>query len=253
MNAVAAELLRERARLDDGERVVGHVFANRALLLTALTHSSYKNEHAVAVDDNEVLEFVGDAVLSLVVVDALVAAAAARGAGVDEGALTERRAAHVSAENLAKASVQHGLDRLVRGSHGFAAAVPKNVAADVVEAVIGAVYRDAGLEAARTVVLRLLGPPPEAVVVSGTHAKRVLQERLQRLLGRAPEYSVMRGDGPNHAPTFHATVSANGVVLGSGAGKNKQAATEAAAAAAVAAWADLDDAALVARVRAGNP
>ena len=128
----------------------------------------------------------------------------------------------------------------------------EGVRADVVEAVIGAVWLDAGghgLAACRTLIFHLLGPPPTAVVEGEMHAKRVLQERLERLLGKAPDYRVVRGDGPNHAPTYRAEVCFNTVVLGAGEGSNKRLATEAAADTAVKALIDVDDQALRERLQ----
>lgn len=258
------ELQRESARLARAEDVVGHVFVDRARLLSALTHRSFLNEQPTSVAHNEVLELLGDAVLSLVTVEELVR----QTPGAEEGALTERRAAHVSAENLTRASTSSGLQALLRTGKGLRlagnrtgtdeaqGAVGDNLAADVVEAVIGAVYLDAGaaghdgLSAARRVVFRLLGAPPKDVVVVAAHAKRVLQERLQRLFGKPPEYVVTRADGPNHAPVYDAVVAWAGHTLGKGSGKNKRAATEGAAADAVTALAAVDDAALVARLSA---
>ena len=240
------ELAAEAQRLSRAEVMAGHVFADRSLLLRALTHRSFLNEQATAFSHNEVLELLGDAVLSLVVVELLVGSSP----DAEEGHLTERRAAHVSTENLARASVRTGLSELLRTGNGLrpGGKLSENLAADVVEAVLGAVFQDGGLSAARKVVHALLGPPPAAVVVVTTHAKRVLQERLQRLFGKAPEYVVTRGDGPNHAPHYQATVAFAGHALGAGSGKNKRLATEEAAAAAVAALSMVDDPALRARL-----
>lgn len=238
----------EASRLAAAEAVVGYQFRDRRYLLTALTHSSWKNEHTTDVEHNEVLEFLGDAVLSLVVVDDLVRSSPE----ATEGALTERRAAHVSAEALAVAATRTGLDGLLRTGKGLSANRPQNVVADVVEAVIGAVWLDAGtggLDACRTVVHHLLGAPPTVVAEAGLHAKRVLQERLQRLLGKAPDYRVVRADGPNHAPTYQAEVCFKDVVLGAGSGTNKRSATEAAAADAVLSLASVDDDALRGRLQ----
>ncbi len=235
------ELEYERDRLTKAEVVLGYRFGDRAWLLAALTHRSWLNEHTTTLGHNELLELLGDAVLSVIVVDELVRTSPAT---VGEGELTVRRAAHVSAEALAPVAVRVGLVPLLRAGRGIAANVPANVAADVVEAVIGAVWRDAGeggLEACRTLILRLLGPPPQTAVVTSAHAKRVLQERLQRLFGRAPDYRIERLDGPNHAPNFRADVAFAGHVLGSGTGSNKRNATEAAAQHAVEALVDVND------------
>ncbi len=250
---VSRELDAEAQRLSRAEQVAAHVFVDRALLLQALTHKSFLNENDTVLGHNEVLELLGDAVLSLVVVEYLVGASAITTpahSGSEEGQLTERRAAHVSTENLARAALSTGLAELLRTGKGLRpqGQLSANLAADVVEAVLGAVYQDAGLAAARTTVHALLGPPPEVVVVGAAHAKRVLQERLQRLFGKAPEYVVTRGDGPNHAPLYRAVVAFAGQALGEGCGKNKRVATEVAAAAAVASLACVDDPALRARL-----
>lgn len=239
------ELAAEAPRLARAEALLGHVFGDRARLLQALTHRSYLNERDSAVPHNELLELLGDAVLSLVVVDSLVRASPDAG----EGALTERRAAHVSTENLARAATSSGLVEVLRTGRSLAAGVPENAAADVVEAVLGACYLDAGLEASRELVLRLLGPPPATATPLQAAAKKELQERLQRVVGRAPAYVVEHRDGPNHAPTFSADVVVGDVVLGHGEGRNKRAATEAAAAAALAALIGVDDADLGTRLR----
>lgn len=238
--SVVDDVRAEATRLAAAETVIAYAFRDRRHLLTALTHSSWKNEHSTDVEHNEVLEFLGDAVLSLVVVDELVKCSP----GATEGALTERRAAHVSAEVLAMAATRTGLDGLLRTGKGLSGNRPQNVVADVVEAVIGGVWLDAGtngLDACRAVVHQLLGAPPTVVAEAGMHAKRVLQERLQRLLGKAPDYHVVRADGPNHAPTYRAEVCFKDVVLGAGNGTNKRSATEAAAADAVLSLASVDD------------
>jgi len=248
----AADVAAEAERLDAAEAVLGYRFVERAHLLRALTHSSYKNERPAGVADNEVLELLGDSVLSLVVVEALVR----NGDGAGEGELTERRAAHVSAPTLAKAAATTGLDRLLRTGKGLTGGRPDNVIADVVEAALGAVWLDAGdggLTACRAVVQRLLGPPPASATVVEVHAKRSLQERLQRLFGRPPDYDVRREDGPNHAPVFVAEVRFDTHLLGQGRGKNKRAATEAAAGAALDDITPLTDDTLRARLRRRAP
>lgn len=252
LRSIADDVAAEGERLAKAEVVIGHRFRDRTHLLAALTHSSWTNEHPTETPDNEVLELLGDAVLSVIVVDALVQ----HSPGAGEGELTERRAAHVSADTLARAASAVGLDALLRTERGLEAQRPLNVVADVVEAVLGAVWRDAGddgLTACRAVVWRLLGPPPDVVQEGRQNPKRLLQERLQRLVGRAPEYAVERGEGPNHAPTFIATARYDGTVLGSGTGGNKRLATEAAAANACTALDDVDDATLKARLRPVRP
>jgi ribonuclease-3 len=240
-----AELAREAARLERAELILAHAFRDRALLLTALTHRSLLNEVTSSVPHNEVLELLGDAVLSLASVEALVVSSP----GSDEGDLTVRRAAYVSEEHLARRADESGLVELLRTGKSIQGRVPVSARADLVEALLGAVYRDAGLEAARQVVRRLLGDVPASAAAHSAHAKRTLQERLQTLFGEPPQYDVERGDGPNHAPTYRAIAVFRGVRLGEGQGKNKRSATEAAAADALSRL-DVDDDALRARLKA---
>lgn len=243
-----AELHAEASRLGRAEAIVGRAFVDRGLLLSALTHRSFLNERKSAVAHNEVLELLGDAVLSLVVVEELVRSSP----DAAEGDLTERRAAHVSTGNLAKAATSSGLVDLLRTGRSLAAGVPENAAADVVEAVLGACYHDGGLDAGRAFVFRLLGPPPEVAQPTTANAKKDLQERLQGLVRHAPTYVVAHKEGPNHAPVFAAEVVIGDLVLGRGEGKNKRLATEAAAAAALESLADVDDEALTAQLRASG-
>lgn len=243
---LAEELLAEAGRLERAMTLLGHRFAEPALLLCALTHKSLLNEKRSAVRDNEVLELLGDAVVSLVTVEALVRESPMAG----EGELTERRAAHVSEEALAARADSLGLAALMRTGKSIAGRVPLSARADLVEALLGAVYRDAGLEAARHVAERLLGPPPAEALAPAANAKRALQERLQGLFGEPPAYEVERGEGPNHAPTYRAVARFRGESLGEGLGGNKRAATEAAAADALERL-DRDDAVLRARFEAG--
>ncbi len=219
------ELDAHRPLLLRAEAVLGYAFANRATLLTALTHTSYLNEHATAVRSNEVLEFLGDAVLGLVTAHALVA----QTPNASEGDFTDRRSAHVSAAALLRAAEVHDLAALLRTGKG-ASAVVVSARADVVEALLGAVFTDGGFAVAASAAERLLGAPPRSVAAVATpHAKRELQELLQSLFGTAPSYTTARTDGPNHAPVYRAEVALFDEVLGAGDGSNKQNATQAAA------------------------
>jgi ribonuclease-3 len=246
MAALEGELVREAERLGRAEEILGHRFRARALLLRALTHESLLNEKPSDSGDNEVLELLGDAVLSLVTVEALAAQSPEAG----EGELTDRRAAYVSEDALAVRADTLGLASLLRTGRSIEGKVPLSARADLVEALVGAVYQDAGLEAARAVVHRLLGEPPREAKSAAPNPKRALQERLQGLFGEAPTYDVERGEGPNHAPTYRASAMFRGAALGTGEGKSKRASTEAAAADALEKL-DVDDEAL--RARFGGP
>src|SRR4051812_601047 len=208
---------------------LGHKFKDEEVLLRALTHSSLLNEKKSAVGDNEILELLGDAVLSLCVVEALVNSSPHS----DEGELTDRRAAHVSELALANAADDTGLSSLLRTGRSIVGRVPTSARADLVEALLGAVYQDGGLDAARTTTTKILGEPPTQARAESYNAKRALQERLQRVFGAPPTYEVSRVDGPNHAPTYEAVAKFAGSVLGSGHGGSKRTASEAAATDAV--------------------
>ncbi len=197
--ALDAELALEAARLARAEQVLDHVFRDRALLLRALTHSSVKNERASAVDDNERLEILGDAVLSLVTLEALLR----QTPDAREGELTVRRAAYVSAAALGKAAAVHGLPALLRTGKSVTAATAGSSGADLMEALFAAVYLDGGLEAARRCIVHLLGEPPRASPPRAQNPKGLLAERLQRVLHEAPIYDGAR-EGPSHATTFRA-------------------------------------------------
>ena len=243
-----SEVVREGPRLSRAEAVLGHPFRDRELLLRALTHRSYLNEHstAVAIGHNERLEFLGDAVLGLIVADALVSSSP----DAPEGELTQRRAAHVSEAALAAAAERIDVAALLRVGRGevHGGVLLPSIRADAIEAMLGAVFLDGGLSAARDAALRVLGPPPDEVVSRGPSAKTVLQERLQRVFGRSPSYNAERIDGPDHAPRFVARVTLGGQTLGEGDGASKRTATEAAAQAALLVVDALDDRALMAHL-----
>ena len=230
----------DEQRLRHAADALGHAFRDPRLLLRAITHSSIANEQPTPDGHNELLEFVGDAVVSLVAVEALVA----RSPQATEGELTERRAAYVSEEALARRAQVFDLDVVLRTAS--MTKVTTAMRADLVEALIGAVYLDAGMDAARAATLRLLGEPPERVAPAALAAKKVLQEHFQRLFGRPPSYEVEQKPSAKHAPRFVAWATFDGVRLGQGEAASKKDATERAAAEALR---DLvDDAAICARV-----
>jgi ribonuclease-3 len=237
---LAAEIEREEARLQRAKSALGHRFKSDEILLRALTHSSVNNERRTFAGNNEVLELLGDAVLALCATETLLA----QSPDANEGELTDRRAAYVSEDALAKKADESGLTELLRTGKSIEGNVPVSARADLVEALLGAVYVDGGLDAARAVIARVLGEPPRSAPPQAHHAKRVLQERLQRLFGAPPTYEVLKVDGPNHAPIFRAVAMFLGKELGRGDGANKRTATEAAAAAALASMSGDDDMAL---------
>jgi ribonuclease III len=183
--------------IDDLQNRIGHRFRQLALLDRALTHRSFGADH------NERLEFLGDAVLSLAVSSLLFE----RFAGSDEGDLTRVRAHLVREDSLHRMALQLGLPDVVRLSEGEArggGAQRASILADALEAVIGAVFLDAGFDAARALVQRLFGE-----VIAGTEigswakdAKTELQEWLQARRLPVPTYRIAATRGQAHAQTF---------------------------------------------------
>lgn len=207
--------------------VLGHTFGDRALLDLALTHRSVSSELADRLD-NERLEFLGDAVLQLVVTDRLYADFP----DMAEGKMAKVRAAVVSGATLAE--VARSIDL---GSHLDLSPAEErsggrsksSILADALEALIGAVYLDGGFAAAEALVNRLWeGRIEEKAANPGV---RDFKTRLQEVLaatGRRPHYDVT-GSGPDHRREFSAVVTVDGEVVGSGEGQSKKAAEQAAA------------------------
>lgn len=219
------------AGLADLAERLGHEFATPELLTLALTHRSWCAEHA-GHESNERLEFLGDAVLGLVVTDHIFRAYPA----LPEGELSKLRTALVSAATLADVAAELGLGaglRLGKGEASSGGRERRSNLADALEAVIGAVYLDGGLEAARALVIRLLGERiADAASGPGLHDfKSQLQELTMRLFDELPAYEL-RDEGPDHEKRFFARVHAGGAALGAGEGPSKKQAEQAAARAA---------------------
>lgn len=221
----------DEARLEDAERLLGHAFADRSLLRTALTHPSYAAEHA-DVDTYDRLEFLGDAVLGFVVSDHVYREFPEE----SEGKLTRRKHFVVSGDALAEAAEALGLPAYVMLGTGANAAGERQRASileNTVEALIGALYLDGDLEVARAFVLRVLGPRLGADHVPQVDPKSALQQWTQSRSGSLPEYRIAEVVGPVHARTFTAEVLVDGAALGRGSGPSKQAAEKVAAALAL--------------------
>ncbi|WNB84645.1 ribonuclease III [Cellulomonas sp. ATA003] len=208
------------------------------LLVLALTHRSFAHE-AGGIPTNERLEFLGDSVLGLVVTEALYR----RHPDVSEGELAKMRAATVSQRALAATARVLGLGDYVllgKGEVTTGGADKDSILSDTLEALFGAVYLAHGLEPARALVERLVGPTLEAAadLGAGLDWKTSLQELAAALGLGAPEYDV-RGSGPDHARTFTARVLLGGDVRGEGTGTSKKIAEQVAATVAYRALRDL--------------
>ncbi len=209
---------------------MGVTFLDPALLQVALTHPSYANEHTEdAPETNERLEFLGDAVLGLVVAEALYA----RYPLDAEGRLTERRAQLVMGPTLARVSGTLGLGEallLGRGEEATGGRTRDRNLERVYEAVVGALLLDQGLEVARSFIHRTLGAEVEALDEGAPvlNPKGDLQQITQGMRSR-PEYVTVGEAGPEHDRTFTVEVHMNGEVLGSGSGASRQLAEKEAA------------------------
>lgn len=201
------------------------------LLERALTHRSYAYEHG-GLPTNERLEFLGDSVLGLVVTDSLYRTFP----DLPEGQLAKLRAAVVNARTLAAIGRDLGVGpalRLGRGEETTGGRDKSSILADTVEALIGAVYVEHGIDIASTIVHRLVDVHVEASASlgAGLDWKTSLQELTATLGLGVPEYLVTE-DGPDHAKSFEARVRLNDGVRGYGQGRSKKAAEQAAAATA---------------------
>ena len=204
---------------------LGHTFSQPALLPRALTHRSFGAEH------NERLEFLGDAVLSL----AISAVLFERLAGSDEGDLTRIRAHLVREDSLHKVAVAFGQPEVLRQSEGEArggGAQRASILADALEAVIGAVFVDAGFDAAKAVVERMFGDTISNTDLSNwtKDAKTELQEWLQARRLPVPVYRITATRGQAHAQTFDVECNVPALSLTHmGEGRSRRAAEQEAA------------------------
>ncbi len=212
-------------RLDELQARIGHPFRQAALLSRALTHRSFGADH------NERLEFLGDAVLSLAISSLLFE----RFGGSDEGDLTRVRAHLVREESLHRMALQLGLPEVVRLSEGEArggGAQRASILADALEALIGAVFLDAGFDAAQALVERLFGEVIAGTEIGGwaKDAKTELQEWLQARRLPVPSYSIRATRGQAHAQTFDVECSVPALGLTqSGEGRSRRQAEQDAA------------------------
>ncbi len=214
------------------ETLLGHRFQNRSLLTEAITHSSYANErHCIC---NERLEFLGDAVLDIVVSDYLFS----RTPAISEGEMTRVRSQSVCEKALAAHAMEMNIGAYLRLGKGEAAsggATRPSVLADAMEALIAALYLDAGREKTRKFVLSFLQETIEEAILGGASRdyKTTLQEKLQSKNAAPILYAVISEKGPDHAKEFVVSVSMGDKRLGIGVGKTKKAAEQAAAKAAL--------------------
>lgn len=218
--------------MDTLEKKIGYVFRDRSLLETALTHSSYANEKNGAVC-YERLEFLGDSILGFVTAEFLYGKEPA----IPEGRMTRLRAELVCEQSLFEAAVQLDIGRMMRlgrGAERSGERQRQSILADMVEAVIAAIYLDSGLEEAKKFIYAFLLDRAEldAVHPSADHKTR-LQEYVQRGGESSIVYEEISESGPDHNKLFTFCVTINGVRSGEGSGRTKKEAEQAAAGAAL--------------------
>ncbi|MGH7218654.1 MAG: ribonuclease III [Candidatus Microsaccharimonas sp.] len=213
---------------------IGFEFENIDLLVTALTHRSYVNEHRKSVSEhNERLEFLGDAVLELVVTDYLF-----NTFDEAEGILTSWRASLVRTESIGAAGQLLGYEPLVRMSRGEKQGSERarlQILANAFEAVIGAIYLERGYAAAEVFITEHIVSKLEGILAEGSwrDPKSHLQEVMQRVDSVTPRYIVLEEVGPDHDKIFTLGVYAGNRLVSKGVGPSKQAAQQEAAKAAL--------------------
>lgn len=214
--------------------VLGLEFENIDTFVTALTHRSYVNEHKKsATEHNERLEFLGDAVLELVVTDYLFA-----NYDEPEGILTSWRASLVRTESIGAAGEALGYEPLVRMSKGEKNGSDRarlQILANAFEAVVGAIYLEFGYDTASDFIHKSIIVKLDDILRDGSwrDPKSHLQEVSQRIDGHTPIYRVLEEDGPDHDKVFTLGVFVGEKQMGQGTGPSKQAAQQAAAKAAL--------------------
>ena len=213
------------------ERRLGHPFTKSGLLAEALTHRSYLNEHrGYAGAHNERLEFLGDAVLELASTDFLFKKFPAK----PEGELTSYRAALVNTVSLSESAQTLGVGEFLLLSKGEAKDTGRArdvILADAFEAIIGALYLDAGYSAAEAFILKNICAKIDEVIAKRAYqdAKSHFQEAAQEKRGITPRYETLSEVGPDHAKVFTVGVFIGEKEIAKGEGKSKQEAEQAAA------------------------
>jgi ribonuclease-3 len=217
---------------------LGYSFADAGLLLDALTHRSFKNERPdLTATDNERLEFLGDAVVGLVVASLLYT----RFSDADEGELTRRRADLVSEKGLSEAAEAIGVGeamRLGRGEQKSGGRSKPRLLSSALEACVGAIYRDGGADAAFAAARRIFEPRLHTRAPGHRDAKSRAQEWAQAHLGGTPSYRLIGTEGPDHDREFTVALELHDEEIATGAGRSKLDAEQSAASAALDVWSE---------------
>jgi len=214
------------------EERAGIDFQNKAILKQAFTHRSYINENRDSgLSHNERLEFLGDAVLELVITDYLFTTLK----DSNEGELTSLRAALVNADTCSKVAQELGANDFLLLSKGESkdstSRARQYILANTLEAIIGGIYVDRGLDEAKKFILTHIAPLSEAIIKSGAwiDAKSLFQAKAQEIEGLTPVYKTIKESGPDHDKHFTVGVYIGEKLYGQGEGKSKQDAEQEAA------------------------
>ncbi len=212
--------------IEAAERIVGYQFKDVALLKEALTHASIADHR---LQSNERMEFLGDAVLDLIICEALYL----RFPTYLEGELTKIKSAVVSRKTCAEVSNETGLtDLLIIGKGvGTGASIPGSLAAGVYESIVAAIYFDGGFETVKEYVLRTMTPKIEQITRNShqQNFKALLQQHAQKSLGATPIYELLDEKGPDHSKCFEVCVCLDGQRYSGAWGPNKKMAEQKAA------------------------
>jgi len=214
----------ENRKLDDLSRKLGYTFNDPELLLQAFRHSSYVNEQLdLKLSNNERLEFLGDAVLDLVISDLLMKIFQ----DAEEGDLSKYRAMVVDEAGLCQVALSLRLgDYLLlgKGEEQTGGREKPSILADTMEALLGAIYLDAGFDMVLEIINRLFLPLLERVDTKEMlhDYKSLLQEFTQQTYKTLPKYSLVEESGPAHDKTFKVVLTINGEILAEGKGKSKK-------------------------------
>ena len=209
--------------IDFAKDVLGTELNNLDVLITAFTHRSCLNEHRQTVKEhNERLEFLGDAVLELVVTEYLY-----NNYDEPEGILTNWRSALVRTESISKAAQESNFEPLLRLSRGEKMGTERaraQILANTYESVIGALYLDQGYEAAKKFIAKSLLVTFDKILESGSWVdpKSQLQEVAQSVKGETPVYRVISEEGPDHDKEFTVGAYVGSKLMGKGSGPSKQ-------------------------------
>ncbi len=216
----------ERVPIETCQKMLGYTFKDPDLLTRALTHSSVAPTRS---QSNERMEFLGDAVLGMVVCQKLYE----HDDQLSEGDMTKIKSLVVSRQTCAEVAEESQIATLVSIGKGMShsAGPPRSVVAAVIEAIIGAIYLDGGLEPARDFILKLLQPNIDQALNDEHHSnfKSLLQQHTQRQWNTTPIYHLLDEKGPDHSKAFEIAVSAGGHNFPSAWGKTKKQAEQEAA------------------------